>query len=297
MLDKITGMRVFVATVQQGSFVAAAEKLAMSPQMVARHIASMEKQLETRLLTRTTRQQSLTPTGNQYFKRCQTILQAIADADSEARGSADVPSGTLRLNAPVTFGRYALTDFLTDFLARYPHINIELTLSDDVINPAAEDFDAVIRIGELDKNLRLAARPLAAYRLITCAAPEYLAKQGWPQHPADLAHHQCLTFAPWQAGLSDRWPFISEGLLYDVDVNSRLKINDWGALLEAAIRGAGVVMGYDKALALPLKRGQLVAILADYPCPERAMHLLWQPARVNETRYRVFIDALCEYFH
>ncbi|KGT96052.1 LysR family transcriptional regulator [Erwinia typographi] len=296
MLDKFTGMRVFVAAVQMGSFVAAAEKLEMSPQMVARHITSLETQLATRLLSRTTRRQNLTATGSQYFRRCLTILQAIEDADNEANGTAEAPAGTLRLNAPVTFGRYALVAFLTQFLQRYPQMNIELTLSDSVINPLEEGFDAVVRIGELDKNLRLAARSLAAYRLIACAAPGYLTEHGWPQHPDDLKNHQCLGFAPWQAGFSHRWQFISESKVSDVEVNSRLIINDWGALLQAALRGAGVIIGYEKALAQPLGQGKLVTLLADYRFPEQPMHLLYMPSRMKETRYRIFIDELCEYF-
>lgn len=296
MLDKLTSVQVFVAAVQTGSFVAAGNKLNMSPQMVARHIVSLEKQLAVRLLNRTTRKQSVTPAGAQYFKRCLLILQAIDDADSEASGVAGIPSGTLRLNAPVTFGRYGLADFLTRFLQRYPQLAIEVTLSDAVINPAAEDFDVVIRIGELDTNLRLAARPLSPYQLIACASPDYLEKNGWPQHPRDLKHHQCLSFSPWRGGSTWRWPFLDGGKRCDTEISSRLAINDWGALLEMALKGAGVLIGYKKALRPLLERGQLVTILADYPFPAQQMHVLYESSRVKETRYRVLIDALCDEF-
>lgn len=297
MLDKLTGMRTFVAAVQTGSFVAAADRLSMSPQMVARHIATLEKQLATRLLNRTTRRQSLTPAGCQYFRRCEAILKAIEDAEGEASGTSDVPSGTLRLNAPVTFGRYALVNFLSQFLQRYPQMRIELTLSDEVINPASESFDMVIRIGELDKNLRFAAKALRAYRLIACAAPQYLAEHGWPQQPSDLQYHACLGYSPWPAGLTHQWPFVSTEGLIGVSINSRLAINDWGAILEAAIAGTGILIGYEKGLERPIKQGQLVTILADYVIPERAMNLLYDPSRANETRYKVFIEELCAYFN
>ncbi|WP_345830075.1 LysR substrate-binding domain-containing protein [Erwinia sp. HDF1-3R] len=297
MLDKLTGMRTFVAAVQTGSFVAAADRLSMSPQMVARHIATLEKQLKTRLLNRTTRRQNLTPAGSLYYRRCEAILKAIDAADREASGTAEIPSGTLRLNAPVTFGRYALVDFLSQFLRRYPQMSVELTLSDEVINPVSEGFDMVIRIGEPDKNLRLAAKPLPAYRLIACAAPQYLAEHGWPEHPSDLKHHACLGFSPWPAGLTHQWPFVSAESLTEVTVNSRLSINDWGAILEAALKGLGVLIGYEKGLEQPVKKGQLVTILEVYRIPERAMNLLYDASRANETRYRVFIDELCEYFN
>lgn len=297
MLDKITGMRVFVAAVQMGSFVAAADKMGMSPQMVARHIATLEKQLATRLLSRTTRKHSLTSTGSQYFRRCLTILQAIDDAENEASGTAEVPAGTIRVNAPVTFGRYALVNFLTQFIEDYPHINIELTLADDVINPSVAGFDAVIRIGDLDKNLRLVAKPLVAYRLIACASPEYLIKNGRPHHPTELQHHQCIGFSPWQeAGSTHLWPFASQDGQSNIEVSSRLTVNDWGAMLEAALKGAGVLIGYEKALHPLLHSGRLVALLAEYNIPEQAMHLLYDASRAREKRCNVFFNALCEYF-
>ncbi|HEY0210640.1 LysR family transcriptional regulator [Acerihabitans sp.] len=297
MLDKLTGMQAFITTVQTGSFVTAADKLGMSPQMVARHIATLEKQLATRLLNRTTRKQSLTPAGCQYFRRCETILKAIDNADREASGTVEVLSGTLRVNAPVTFGRYALVGFLSQFMARYPQMNIELTLSDEVINPASENFDMVLRIGELDKNLRLATKPLFAYRLIVCAAPQYLTIHGWPRHPSDLNQHECLGFFPWPTGLLHHWPFVSAKGNTEVKVKSRLAINDWGALLEAALQGTGVLIGYEKGLEQPIKKGQLITILEDHKIPERTMNLLYDPSRKNETRYKVFIDELCEYFN
>lgn len=295
MLDKLTGMQAFVVVVQTGSFVAAADRLDMSPQMVARHIATLEKQLKTRLLNRTTRKQSLTPAGSLYYRRCETILQAINSAEREASSSSAVLAGTLRLNAPVTFGRYVLVDFLSLFLERYPQMRIELILSDDVINPASEDFDLVIRIGELDKKLRLAAKPLPAYRFIACAAPQYLIKHGRPEHPTDLKVHECLVFAPWSAGLSHYWPFASPEGPVEVMVNSRLAINDWGAILEAALRGAGVLVGYEKWLRQLINKGKLVPVLEDFTIPSRAMHLLYDPSRLNESRYQVFIDEMFDY--
>lgn len=292
MLDKITGMRVFVSVVKNGSFVAAAQALSLSPQMVARHVATLEQQLATRLLNRTTRKQSITATGQAYFHRCVAILEALDDAERLARGTAIIPSGTLRLNAPVTFGRYALAPFLTEFLHRYPELRVELTLSDALIDPLEYGVDAVIRIGELESALRLAAKALSPYRLLACASPLYLEKQGTPQHPADLQHHHCLGFAPWQHDGAFHWPFIHGEERWRVQVSGQLVINDWGAMLEAALRGGGVLLGYEQALSEPLQRGDLVRILPQYAFPQKAMHLLYDPRRASETRLRVLIDEL-----
>lgn len=296
MLDKITGMRVFVSVVKKGSFAAAAQALTLSPQMVARHIAALEQHLATRLLNRTTRKQSITPTGQDYFHRCVAILDALDEAERAARGTALLPSGTLRLNAPVTFGRYALAPFLTAFLQRYTQLRVELTLTDALIDPLEHGIDAVIRIGELAPSLRLAAKPLSPYRLIACASPRYLEKQGTPQHPDELQQHNCLGFTPWLHDNAFHWPFTHGDDRGRVQVSGSLTINDWGAMLEAALCGGGVLLGYELALSEPLRRGELVRLLPEYAFPQKAMHLLYDPRRAGETRLRVLIDELCARF-
>lgn len=296
MPDKLTSMRTFVAAARGGSFVFAADKLRISPQMVARHITALEQQLSVRLLNRTTRSQSLTPAGEQYLKRCEAILDAVDHADNEASGHTGAPSGTLRINAPVSFGRYSLVDFLSQFLQRYPKMKVELTLSDGIINPAAEYFDVVFRIGEPDKNLRYVAKPLPPYRLITCAAPDYLARRGIPEHPEDLQYHDCIGFSPWPAGLAGEWPFICEQQIIHVTVNGPLIINDWGAILEAALKGNGILIGYEKGLELPILRGELIPLLENFPIPERPLNLLCDPQRIKENRCQLLISEITEYF-
>ncbi|WP_213990079.1 LysR family transcriptional regulator [Sodalis sp. dw_96] len=297
MLDKITGMKVFVTAVKEGSFAAAAAKLAISPQMIARHVATLETGLGVRLLNRTTRKQSLTTTGIDYYKRCLHILGAIEDAERIAMDNALQPSGTLRVNAPVAFGRYALIPFVTDFLQRYREIRIELTLSDVLTDPLEQGFDAVIRIGALSNDLRLVARPLPPYRLVVCAAPSYLEKNGTPESPVDLARHECLEFSPWHAGLTRHWTFIREQEMTDVDVNGRFAVNDWGAMLEAALHGAGILIGYEKAVRENISRGELLPVMPGYHFIERPMHVLYGEERFTDTKVRCFIDDLGKWFH
>ncbi|WP_294907580.1 LysR family transcriptional regulator [Tatumella sp. UBA2305] len=296
MPDKLTSMRTFVAVARGGSFVGAANKLTMSPQMVARHITALEHQLSVRLLNRTTRSQSLTPAGEQYLKRCEAILDAVDQADNEASGLTDTPSGILRINAPVSFGRYSLVDFVSLFLQRYPQMKVELTLSDGIINPAAEYFDFVFRIGEPDKNLRYVARPLTPYRFIACASPHYLARRGTPERPEDLQHHDCIGFSPWPAGLAHEWPFNCGQQIIQVTVNGPLVINDWGAILAAAVKGNGIIIGYEKGLEQSLQRGELIPVLENFPVPERPLNLLCDPQRIKESRCQLFIREVTEYF-
>ncbi|MFP1960478.1 LysR family transcriptional regulator [Lonsdalea quercina] len=295
MPDTITSMRVFTSAVRLGSFAAAAEKMDMSPQMVARHVASLESRLNARLLNRTTRKQSLTAVGRDYYTRCLRILTDIDDAERCASHNSEVLSGTLRINAPVTFGRSALMPFLTGFLERYSDVKAELVLSDEWSDPDADGFDVVIRIGEPDKNLRQVAVPLPAYRLIVCAAPDYLQRTGTPTRPEELSLHECLGFSPWRAGLTNRWVFMKGREQISVEVASRLTVNDWSALFSAALSGAGILLGYDKALANALMRGEMVQLLSDYEFPGRPLHALFSPAQRHEAKTRVFIDELKDY--
>ena len=294
MLDLLTSMAVFVQTVRDGSFVAAADKLDMSPQMVARHIEELERRVATRLLNRTTRKQILTEFGRLYLERCQTVLAEVASADRLAQSSHVKPQGRLRVNAPVTYGRHALMPQITRFLDLFPDIELELTLSDRLVDPVEEAYEAVIRLGPLEKGLALVARPLGAYRLVVCASPGYLRKRGAPQRPADLTDHECLTFAPWSSELRRKWHFQRSGKITEVPVSGRLEINDWNALRSAALNDFGILIGFEGALADDLASGSLVRVLPDYDGPVRAIHLLYAADRRMTPKLRCFVEHVME---
>ncbi|OCR26064.1 LysR family transcriptional regulator [Pseudomonas syringae] len=294
MLDRLTSMTVFVQTARYGSFAAAAEKLGMSPQMVAKHIEALEQRVATRLLNRTTRKQSLTVFGRLYLDRCQSVLAEVEAADSLVQSSHAKPQGRLRINAPVTFGRHELVPLVTRFLDRYPEIDVELTLSDRLIDPVEEGYEAVVRLGPLQKDLALVARPLQPYRLVACASPAYLLAHGTPQLPLDLINHECLGFAPWVSDLSRYWHFEQDGQVTEVPVRGRLHVNDWEALRAAARDGFGVLIGYERALASDLASGLLVRVLPAYEGPVRPIHLLYAADRQMTLKLRCFVDHLME---
>ena len=294
MLDRLTSMTVFVQTARYGSFAAAAEKLNMSPQMVARHIEGLEQRVATRLLNRTTRKQSLTVFGRLYLDRCQSVLDEVEAADSLVQSSHAKPQGRLRINAPVTFGRHELIPLVTRFLDRYPDIDVELTLSDRLIDPVEEGYEAVVRLGPLQKDLALVARPLQAYRLVACASPAYLLAHGTPQLPSDLINHECLGFAPWVSDFSRNWHFEQDGQVTEVPVRGRLHVNDWEALRAAARDGFGILIGYERALASDLASGLLVRVLPGYEGPVRPVHLLYAADRQMTLKLRCFVDHLMQ---
>lgn len=294
-MDKLTGMKVFVKAAELGSFAAVAEVLEMSPQMVAKHIASLETRLGAALINRTTRRQHLTDIGRHYYERCRVVLTELDEADAVVLNMQATPSGIIRVNAPVTFGSYTLSPFITRYLATWPQVQVELTLSDRIINPTEEEAEVIIRIGELADS-GIVAWPLAPYRLIACAAPSYIARHGMPQTPSELQRHACLVYGYWSADMPCRWIFHKAGKAEEVRPEGRLRSNDWKALMHAALEGYGVTLGPEDVLRTEIEKGHLVRVLPDYQGPSRPMHVLVPSARKQTTNIRCFVDAVRKAF-
>lgn len=294
-MDRLTSMNVFVRTADLGSFAAAAEALRISPQMVAKHIARLESRLGTALINRTTRRQHLTDIGRSYYERCKIVLSEAEAADAIALEMKVTPSGTLRVNAPVTFGTSSLAPFITQYLAQYPETQVELTLSDRMVDPVEEGYEVILRIGVLSDS-QMIAYPLRPYRLIACASPGYLMQNGVPETPADLAAHSCLVYGIWSPQAPCRWQFYQDGKMQEIQPEGRLRSNDWRALLHAAVSGYGVTLGPEDVLREEIRAGRLVQVLPDYDGPSRPMHVL-TPAGLRQTvKIRSFIQAVRETF-
>ncbi|UQS91894.1 LysR family transcriptional regulator [Pseudomonas chlororaphis subsp. piscium] len=290
MVDRLTSMEAFVAAAESGSYARAATRLGLSPQMVAKHVAALEQRLGARLLNRTTRRQSLTELGSAYLERCKHILGEAQAADSLAQIMNATPRGKLRISAPVTFGSYSLMPFVTGFLREHPEVEIDLHLTDRYIDLVEEGYEAAFRIGPLADS-SLTARPLAPYRLIACAAPAYLAARGTPRVPADLEQHECLGYVYWSRPADHQWQFRRAGQVHEVQVRSRLQVNESRALLSAAVDGFGIVLGPADFLEPARAAGELVQLLPGYEAPSRAMHLLYRPDRQMTAKLRHFVDA------
>jgi DNA-binding transcriptional LysR family regulator len=289
-MDRLTSMAAFVMAAEAGSYVSAAQRLGMSPQMVAKHVAALEHRLGARLLNRTTRRQSLTELGTAYYERCKHIVSEAKAADSLAQIMTDTPRGKLKISAPVTFGSYSLMPFVTEFLRQFPEVEIDLHLTDRAVDLVEEGYEAAFRIGPV-ANSSLTARPLAPYRLVVCAAPRYLAERGTPQVPADLQQHECLGYAYWSRPADREWQFCNGAEVRTVPVTSRLHVNESKALLSAAVDGFGIVLGPADFLDPALRTGELVRLLDGFEAPSRQMHLLYTANRQKTAKVRQFIDA------
>ena len=294
-MDRLTSMNVFIKVTEAGSFAAAAEQLRISPQMVAKHIASLETRLGTILINRTTRRQSLTDVGRNYYERCKIVLAEAEEADAIAMDMKNTPSGTLKVSAPVTFGAFTLAPFITRYLARYTETQVDLELNDRYVEPVEEGYEVVLRIGELTDS-SLVAYPLEPYRLIACASPDYLLRMGVPEKPEDLVDHICLVYGIWSPSMPCRWHFQRAGQEVEIKPQSRFRSNDWKALLHAALEGHGVTLGPASVLNAEIEKGRLVQILPDYEGPARPMNMLIPAGRRQTMKIRSFVEAINQAF-
>ena len=272
-MDKLRGMETFVAVVECGSFTGAAARLEMSAVMVGKYIALLEGQLGTRLLERNTRRQSLTDAGRVYFDEARRVLEQVANAERSVERLRLAPAGTLRVSAPVSFGASIIAPLTASFLQAWPEVRVALDLTNRMVDLVDEGIDLAIRIGDIQRT-DLVAKYLAPYRMAICAAPDYLARHGTPQTPADLAGHQCLSHTVWTARNEWRLPGAAEEVRWKRD--AVLRCNDGYALRMAAVAGAGLLLQPEVLLAEDLANGRLVRILQNYTPEPRPIHLLWR---------------------
>lgn len=292
-MDRLTSMAVFTKAVEAGSFSAAGEALAMSSQLVGKHVRMLEEHLGVKLLNRTTRRQSLTDAGRNVLERVQHILAEVEAAEALAEESRAVPRGRLRVNAPVTFGAHELSRILPDYLARFPDVSMELSLADRMVDLIDEGFDAVFRVGTLSDS-GLIARSLRPYELMLCAAPCYLARHGALSSPGELRDHACLGFA--HGVLGEEWSFVGPEGHVTVPITSRFVANNGQALLSAAMAGLGLVLQSATLLRDAVASGQLVRVLPGYEVPSRPLHILYAPDRRMTPKLRSFIDFTMTHF-
>lgn len=291
-MDLLESMKVYVLAVEKGSLSAAALACGISATMAGNHLRLLEKRLGTQLLHRTTRRQHLTAFGGDYYLRCKEILRLVSETDVQAQTQQLVPSGKLRITAPVSFGTEALMPALAAYLDRYPEVNVDVALNDRVVDMLEEGFEAAIRIGHLPDS-RLIARPLAPYRLMVCASPAYLDRKGIPQAPDELTGHECLSFLP---SALTHWRLAGEDGVHRVPVSGRLQVNNGQALRVAALHGLGIVLQPAILLEADVRSGRLVQLFAGHDLPSRPMSLMYLPDRYRLPKLRSFVDFVVERF-
>lgn len=297
-MNTLEGMNLLVEAVDGGSFSAAGRRLGLSPSSVARGISALEEDLGVRLLNRTTRSLSLTEAGRLYHERAMRILGEVEEAKISVAQLEANPRGTLRLNAPSAFGRAQIAPMLTDFLASYPDVSIDLSMTDAFIDPVEEGVDLVIRVGEL-KDSSLIARKLAPNRRVICASPAYFEEHGRPTVPDDLIKHNCLIY---KRG-NDRviWHFRDrDGVIHDVAVRGDFQTNNTEALRTVVLGGLGVATLPTWFIGHELRLGQLERVFPSYTVSPTALdtniYAVYPYNRHLSPKVRAFIDALLARF-
>lgn len=295
MLDRVTGMQVFARVAGLGSLSAAGRALGMSQTMATKHLAALEARLGTKLLHRTTRRLTLTEAGRRYLESVERILAELEEADATASVETIEVRGTLRLNAPFSFGIREIAPLLPEFARRHPNLVVDLGLNDRVVDLIEEGWDMVVRIGRMQSST-LVARKLAPSRLIVCAAPSYLARRGTPRTVADLAGHDCLGYTLSQTVGTGRWAF-GRDARHVVEVKGSLAANNGDALVVAAVGGQGLVYMPSFLVAREIRAGLLVPLVLDEPTPDLSgVYAAYPSSRRPPAKVRALIDLLAERF-
>src|ERR1700685_720991 len=286
-------MAVFAKVVETSSFAAAARHFDISPAMVSKHIRTLEERLAVRLLNRTTRRVSATEVGQAYYERGLRILREVEDAERAAGDMQAAPRGLLRVTSSVAFGAHQLAPAIADYLVAYPDVSVDLILEHDYVDLLEERIDVAIRQGRLSDS-SLIAKKLYAVETVLCASPDYLAANGTPQKPRDLAKHNCLIYTYAASGT---WAFTDpNGKAEAVRIFGRILANSGDALLTFALKDTGIILAPDYLVADVLRAGRLIRLLPEYKTPSTPVYAVYPHSNFLSAKTKTFIDFLAARF-
>jgi DNA-binding transcriptional LysR family regulator len=282
---------VFARVVQSGSFTAAARDLQMPKSTVSRKVTDLEERLGVRLLQRTTRKLGLTDEGRTYYDFSARIIGEVDEAENAVGRLRGVPRGLLRVTTPLNFA--FMGTILAEFVKKHPEVTLDVVAADRRVGLVEEGFDVAIRAGSLADST-LIARPLATVRRLVVASPGYLKKHGRAREPADLARHDCLVFGAGESPTT--WRLEKGSTSVDVVVKPRIVINDFDALLDAALAGVGVAMLPVFQCLAAVRERRLDHVLKEWCSPTAAIHVVYPTTRLLSPKVKAFVEHLQEKF-
>jgi len=287
-MDRLEAMSIVLLAVDKGSLTAAAKSLNMPLPTVSRKLSELETHLGTRLLNRSTRKLTLTDAGIAYVDAARRVLEDIDDMERAASGEYTTPRGELVITAPLLFGHLHMVPIVTDFLAAYPDINVRLLLSNQNLDLLDERIDMAVRIGALPDSAMIATK-VGEMRTVVCASPDLLAAHGVPKTPGDLQPLPCITFA---GSAIPSWSFQDPNTkrIFETSIVPRLSVTAGEAVVEAAVRRAGVARVLHYHCAEALREGRLERILQNYELPAVPVHLIHAARQMMPLKVRVFLD-------
>lgn len=288
-MDLVDGMRVFVASVETGSFSGAAARLGISPKLASKYIAELEARLGAQLLHRTTRRLGLTVAGERLMAQAPDWLDQLDEMQNGLREARRGLSGTIRVSAAVTHGEMVLAPLLRRFGEPHPDLNIDLRLSDRFVDLAGEGIDLAVRIGRLDDSA-LVARKLGRIRLMLVASPGYLEAAGRPTKPDDLTRHTCIRDTNMRG--DGTWPLFLGDRLTRVPVSGQFFVNSTRVARDLAIEHQGIALCPDYVVQQSIVEGRLEQILPELRGPQLDIHAVHLPQRRMARRTKALMDYL-----
>lgn len=291
-MDRFQEMQVFIAVCEERSFATAARRLNLSAPSVTRAVAALEKRIGTVLLSRTTRSMHLSEAGQRYLSDCRRILGELEEAEDAAGGSISAPVGQLTVTASLLFGELFVMPLVVDYLQRYPGVTVNALLLDRVTHMVEEGIDVAVRIAHLNDSHQHDVK-VGEVRRVLCASPGYLAQQGCPRHPSELARHRLVISSNSEA--VRRWAFIDAGKPLSIDVHSRLNVSANQAAIKAATMGWGIARVLSYQVANRLASGELELILEDFEEAPLPVHVCYLADRKVSAKVRTFVDHCVEH--
>jgi DNA-binding transcriptional LysR family regulator len=296
-MDRLEGMKIFVAVADARGFAQAARQLGLSAPAVSRAIVALEEHVGAQLLRRTTRNVALTDVGARFHADCRRILADLADAEASASGAYSAPQGQLAITAPRLFGRLHVTPVVLDFLAQHPKVSARTFFADHIVHLLEEGFDVAVRIAHLPDSGLTAVR-VGHVRRVIVASPEYLAAQGVPRTPADLVQHDAIGFAVNGDAMAP-WALYPPGGKKKADreiaqPRIQLSTNASDVGIAAALAGRGLARALSYQVAADVSAGRLQIVLADHEPPPIPVHVVYVDGRKAAAKVKVFVEFAVE---
>ena len=292
-MEDLNDMVTFAKVVEARGFSQAARRMGVSKSSISKAVARLERSLGVRLLNRTTRGLSLTEIGATFHEHCIRINEEAIHAAEAVSQLQSEPRGVLKVTAPVAFGRLHVAPAVADYLNRFPRMNLDMTITDRMVDLVSEGYDVAIRIRR-EPSLHVVARELAPVRRVVCATPDYFERRGVPSTPQELSTHNCLHYTYF--GTQGEWRFRSlEGEIV-VPVTGSLRIDDDDSLSQAVMGGLGVAMLPTFIIGRELQEGRLQSVLAKYVPLERHIYAVHLPSVHLPVKVRGFIDFIAARF-
>ena len=289
----LDNLHLFLIIAEKGSLVAAARESGLSSTTVSERLAALEAHYGVVLFNRTTRSISLTEEGRTLIEGAKKILGDVSDLDALIRYGAETLSGPIRISAPIDLGRSIISKVVAEFTDENPAVSIELSLSDGYVDIVGQGFDLAIRFGNItDTTLRI--RSLGHFQRYVCASPDYLKKNGFPQKPEDLTHHNCLVMR-FGTTIDNVWTFGAKKN-QRIQVSGNRIVNDGSLIRSWALAGKGIVLKSELDVGEDVRSGRLMSLLEDQLPPPNPLQMLFPPARAQPKRVSVLAQHIAKTF-